>query len=90
MFGGLLSGAKTVHCRTGSLETELLPPGCILPWDRRAVDVTTVIKMLLSTAGTPIGPNDTAITGNAIAVGAILVTNNMREFKRVPGITLED
>ncbi|GAB3419991.1 hypothetical protein GCM10027361_37310 [Erwinia aphidicola] len=63
----------------------MLPPGCILPWDRRAVDVTTDIKMPLSTAGTPIDPNDTAI-----AVGAILVTNNTREFKRLPGIMLED
>ncbi|EPU3029477.1 VapC toxin family PIN domain ribonuclease, partial [Escherichia coli] len=41
-------------------------------------------------AGTPIGPNDTAIAGHAIAAGAILVTNNVREFARVPGLVLED
>ena len=39
---------------------------------------------------TPIGPNDTAIAGHAIAAGAILVTNNTREFERVPGLVLED
>ncbi|HBZ8693844.1 TPA: VapC toxin family PIN domain ribonuclease, partial [Citrobacter freundii] len=41
-------------------------------------------------AGTPIGPNDTAIAGHAIAASAVLVTNNVREFARVPGLMLED
>ncbi|MFP3439068.1 type II toxin-antitoxin system VapC family toxin [Pantoea ananatis] len=62
----------------------------ILPWDRPAVDATTEIKVALRLAGTSIGPNDTAIAGHAIAVGAILVTNNTREFARVPGLVLED
>lgn len=39
---------------------------------------------------TPIGPNDTAIAGHAIATGAVLVTNNVREFERVPDLILED
>jgi len=62
----------------------------ILPWDRAAVDATTDIKVLLRLAGTPIGPNDTAIAGHAIATSAVLVTNNVREFARVPRLTLED
>ncbi|MBZ0059483.1 MULTISPECIES: PIN domain-containing protein [unclassified Leclercia] len=62
----------------------------VLPWDRAAVDATTEIKVALRLAGTPIGPNDTAIAGHAIAAGAILVTNNVREFERVPGLVLED
>jgi len=62
----------------------------VLPWDRAAVDATTEIKVSLRLAGTPIGPNDTAIAGHAIAVGAILVTNNVREFERVQGLALED
>ncbi|EJI4858967.1 type II toxin-antitoxin system VapC family toxin [Salmonella enterica] len=62
----------------------------ILPWDRAAVDATTDIKVALRLAGTPIGPNDTAIAGHAIAAGAILVTNNTREFERVAGLVLED
>lgn len=62
----------------------------ILPWDRAAVDATTEVKVALRLAGTPIGQNDTAIAGHAIAAGAILVTNNVREFERVPGLMLED
>ncbi|MGR0254240.1 PIN domain-containing protein, partial [Klebsiella pneumoniae] len=62
----------------------------ILPWDRAAVDATTAIRIAQRLAGTPIGPNDTAIAGHAIAAGAVLVTNNVREFERVPGLVLED
>lgn len=62
----------------------------ILPWDRTAVDATTDIKVALRLADTPIGPNETAIAGHAIAAGAVLVTNNVREFERVPGLMLED
>ncbi len=62
----------------------------ILPWDKTAVDATTVIKAALAATGTPIGPNDTAIAGHAIAAGAILVTNNTRELERVAGLMLED
>ncbi|MBA0197214.1 type II toxin-antitoxin system VapC family toxin [Pectobacterium brasiliense] len=62
----------------------------VLPWDSAAVDATTKIKIELAAAGTPIGPNDTAIAGHAISAKAILVTNNLREFERVPGLTLED
>jgi len=62
----------------------------VLSWDRAAVDATAEVKTVLAAAGTPIGPNDTAIAGHAIAAGVILVTNNTREFARVPGLILED
>ncbi|EBQ8981044.1 VapC toxin family PIN domain ribonuclease [Salmonella enterica subsp. enterica serovar Albany] len=62
----------------------------ILPWNRAAVDATTEIKVALRLTGTPLGPNDTAIAGHAIAAGAVLVTNNVREFARVPGLVPED
>ncbi|MEL6008605.1 type II toxin-antitoxin system VapC family toxin [Citrobacter portucalensis] len=62
----------------------------IVPFDRAAIDAATAIKVQLEAAGTPIGLNDTQIAGHAISSGAILVTNNTREFIRVPGLMLED
>jgi tRNA(fMet)-specific endonuclease VapC len=62
----------------------------ILPWDKKAVDATTEVKKQLMAKGTPIGNNDTAIAGHAIATGCVLVTNNTREFSRVDGLDLED
>ena len=62
----------------------------ILPWDRAAVDATTDIRVALRLAGTPIGPNDTAIAGHAIAAGAVLVTRDGGAVERVPGRGLED
>ncbi|GAB3465979.1 MULTISPECIES: type II toxin-antitoxin system VapC family toxin [Azotobacter group] len=62
----------------------------VLPWDQRAVDATVEVMRALTEVGTPIGPNDTAIAGHAIASGCTLVTNNVREFGRVPGLVYED
>jgi len=62
----------------------------ILAWDRAAVDQTALIRAHLRHAGTPIGPNDSAIAGHALSVGAVLVTNNVREFVRVPDLVIED
>lgn len=62
----------------------------ILAWDSEAVDKTALIKQQLAKQGTPIGHNDTAIAGHALATNAILVTNNVREFSRVEGLHYED
>lgn len=61
-----------------------------MPWDSEAVDATAVVKKHLSDMGTPIGNNDTAIAGHAIATNSMLVTHNVREFGRVPNLNYED
>ncbi|WJV54530.1 type II toxin-antitoxin system VapC family toxin [Prodigiosinella aquatilis] len=87
-FGAI--GKKASPRHTQLVEAFCQRLDAVLPWDRAAVDATTEIKMALAAAGTPIGLNDTAIAGHAIAADAILVTNNTREFERVPTLTLED
>ena len=62
----------------------------IMPWDKDAVDATTEIKKVLMAKGTPIGNNDVAIAGNAVALNCVLVTNNTREFQRIETLALED
>lgn len=58
----------------------------VFAWDKAAIDATTEIKISLATIGMPIGPNDAAIAGHALATGSILVTNNLKEFERVRGL----
>jgi tRNA(fMet)-specific endonuclease VapC len=48
------------------------------------------VKKQLMAKGTPIGNNDTAIAGHAIATGCVLVTNNTRDFSRVDELKFED
>lgn len=48
------------------------------------------IRAHLERAGTPIGNNDLWISAHARAAGLTLVTNNVREFSRVPGLELEN
>lgn len=48
------------------------------------------IRALLERQGTPIGANDTWIAAQALAIHAVLVTDNEREFSRVPGLTVEN
>ena len=48
------------------------------------------IRAVLEKQGTPIGPLDTLIAAHAVSLGATLVTNNTREFERVPGLPIED
>ena len=48
------------------------------------------VRASLQRAGTPIGNNDLWIAAHALALGVPLVTNNVREFERVPGLKLEN
>ena len=48
------------------------------------------LRTELERAGTPIGAYDLIIAAQALSLGLILVTNNVREFKRVPDLLLEN
>lgn len=48
------------------------------------------IRAELERRGTPIGPLDILIASHAVSLNLTLVTNNMREFKRIPDLQLEN
>lgn len=60
-----------------------------LPFDRAAAESAARVRMELERAGTPIGPYDLLIAGQALGDKLILVTDNTREFKRVSGLQVE-
>jgi tRNA(fMet)-specific endonuclease VapC len=43
----------------------------------------------LAVAGTPVGPNDLWLAAAAVTHGLALVTANVREFLRIPGLSVE-
>ena len=62
----------------------------VLPLDSKAAYHFGQIRAALYTIGQPIGPYDMMIAGHARAYGMILVTNNVNEFSRVPGLLIEN
>ena len=48
------------------------------------------IRAKLKKDGTPIGNNDLLIAAHARSINAVLVTNNIREFSRVPNLVVEN
>ena len=62
----------------------------VLNYDQDAAIHTGQLRAELALLGNPIGPYDQMIAGHARSQGLILVTNNTREFERVPGLRIED
>ncbi|MSQ71880.1 MAG: type II toxin-antitoxin system VapC family toxin [Betaproteobacteria bacterium] len=75
--------------RRKQLDT-LLTVTKLLPFDRAAARRAAELRAGLEAAGTPMGPLDSLIAGIALEQRAILVTHNLKEFRRVPGLKLED
>ena len=62
----------------------------VLPFNESAALHFGQIRAELASAGKPIGPYDQMIAGHARALGLVMVTNNVEEFKRVPGLRIEN
>jgi tRNA(fMet)-specific endonuclease VapC len=62
----------------------------VLPFDGKAAAHYGQVRAELEQAGTPCGPHDMQIGGHARSEGLIVVTNNLREFNRMPGIRVEN
>jgi tRNA(fMet)-specific endonuclease VapC len=70
--------------------TQFCAPIEILPFDDRAAATYGAVRQDLQQSGFPAGPLDTLIASHSLSEGAILVTDNVREFRRVKGLKLEN
>ena len=62
----------------------------VLPFDHKAAYHFGQIRAALYRVGHPIGPYDMMIAGQSRALGLVLVTNNLKEFQRIPGLMVEN
>ena len=62
----------------------------MIEFDKEDARQAGKIRALLASKGTPIGPYDVLIAGQAMARNMVLVTRNTDEFARMPGLRVED
>jgi len=62
----------------------------VMPFDEKAAAHFGQLRAELAKAGKSIGPYDLMIAGHARALGLVLITNNLKEFERVPGLRLDN
>jgi tRNA(fMet)-specific endonuclease VapC len=62
----------------------------VLPFDQGDAAQSGQLRAALAAAGTPIGPYDLLIAGQALARGLVLVTRNTRQYKRIPDLLVEN
>jgi tRNA(fMet)-specific endonuclease VapC len=82
--------AKSGSARNRQALERFLAPLELMPFDAAAMERYGQLRAQLEKQGTPIGPLDLLIAAHAAALGSTLVTNNLREFERVPGLALEN
>jgi tRNA(fMet)-specific endonuclease VapC len=83
--------AKSRHSEkiTQALD-EFVVPLEVAPFDENAALAYGDIRHDLEKAGTPVGAMDMLIAAHAVSLGAVLVTNNTREFGRIPRLEVVD
>lgn len=81
--------AKSTHQdRNAKALDEFIIPLEVVPFDAEAAHLYGEIRATLERAGTPIGAMDLLIAAHALALGISLVTNNSREFARIPELNI--
>ena len=85
-FGAVKASSARLSEQLERILSELAVLSFDAPADRHYADV----RCSLVRAGTPIGANDTLIAAHALSLECILVTDNEREFRRVPGLSIEN
>ena len=85
-YGCAKSGSKRLMKAVEDLLGEIE----VTPFDVPADAEYGSIRSELEAAGTPIGGNDMLIAAHARAIGAVVVTGNVDEFKRVRNLKVEN
>ncbi len=85
-YGAVKSGSRRLTERVRLILSAIE----ILPFDSPADREYAIIRNHLTRQGQPIGPNDMLIAAHALATGLVVVTANLREFNRVPGLNTEN
>lgn len=85
-FGAEKSGAITLASKIETM-LQFVPSKAM---DGNMVQHYANIRAHLERLGTPIGPNDTLIAAHALALDCTVVTDNEAEFRRVPGLRVEN
>ena len=67
-----------------------LLPLVVADFDCAAAEAYGRVRAHLESAGTQIGPLDTLIAGHAVSLDATVVTDNVGEFSRIPGLRIEN
>ncbi|MFH1351319.1 MAG: type II toxin-antitoxin system VapC family toxin [Pseudomonadota bacterium] len=62
----------------------------LIPFDEKCCENYAKIRVSLEKFGSPIGPMDLLIASITLAHNLILVTNNVKEFRRIRGLKLEN
>ena len=83
-YGALKGGRETNLTTTTQLIEEL---GTVIPFGSRAARIHARLRLELREK--PISPSDLVIASTALAGQRTLVTGNVREFSRVPGLEVE-
>lgn len=84
-----LGDTPQARALSGKIETLLsFVPPCVL--DAGVAAHYATIRAVLQRQGTPIGPNDLLIAAHALALDCTLVSDNETEFRRVPGLRVEN
>lgn len=83
--------AKSRHVQKNQLALyEFILPLEIAPFDENAAETYGAVRSMLEKNGTLIGSMDMLIGAHALSLGVTLVTNNMKEFKRIKNLKVVD
>ena len=69
---------------------QFLAPMEILSYDDKAAQQYGILRSFLEKQGTPIGSLDILIAAHALSIDCVFVTNNQKEFNRVPNLNIDN